>query len=510
MIVSTGYSLGSYSPVTRPPSARTVRRATRVQMQCGAPQFADVEQSHVRIPRMDANGRIVGHMTMPVAALGDFGFSLNPAKLVKGIGKGASAIGKGAVAVVKAVPKAAETVGKGTVAVVKAVAHALPSPADYDPERLIVIGLTDPAKFAVLTGAASLVVPGLGAAYMAQFLLPQAIGTGLPLAVGKAVAKGGWDRVVNNILEPIYKDLGDKAKFLVDYALNGNSAIARWGVRKVADKLGESVVKAILLAIADSAQIIDVIRNPSQLKEEGTFINLADLIQKVASSGAVGQGGFRDGALATGEVLRALAPSISIILKRGVEGVPDAIDRTAQKVLGFSPKEILALPKEAQVAIAKAKFSNENGFKLGILNGATTAIKSLADALGKLPWGVGKVFTAILGAIEKMVADVQKFLEMVKAMAANPGAMMPSTPPPLEPPPPDPSPAPPPTPVVVAPAPAPEPANTGVIPPPPDPRVAMKPSSGSRLAKMLVGAGGGALIGGPAGALIGGAAGAIL
>lgn len=434
----------------------------------------------------------------------------------KGVGKAASVVAKGAVAV----GKGAAAVGKGAVSVVGKVVDVLglPSPADYDPERLIVIGLTDPVKYAVLLGAATIVVPGLGTAYVSGFALPQAIATGFPMAVAKAYARGGWDQVIRNILDPIVDDLGSKAQFVIDYALNGNSALARWAVKKVAAKLPANVIKGVLLAVAESVAVVDAVRKPGSLKEESTFISLAELMKKVGSSGVLGHGGGASTAVTTaGEVVHALAPAISILLKQGPGGLGAAVESTSRRVLGFSPSDIQALPEIARREFVKAKlaaarsigfsgaFSDAQApisFKL--VDNLSRALSDVAAALNKLPWGVGKIITGALKDVQAMVAQVKGFYAQAQQLAAGAGTpgqvqapvALPSSPTAT---------SAPTSSTSATPAPA-QMAPTPIIRASPR---SMPPASAQKLAltPALLAAGGGMVVAGPLGAILAGGAG---
>lgn len=424
----------------------------------------------------------------------------------KGVAKGAVAAGKGIAAGAGAVKSAVGTVVNTALKVVDKVTFGiLPSPLDYEPERLIVIGLTDPISFAILGAAINVVMPGLGAAYMAMFSFPAAPVSGFPLAVGKSYAVGGWNRVIKNILDPLANGLKDQAKFLIDYCLNGNSAIARWACKRVARDMTDSVMKGVVWALSESVEIVDAVRSPSKLKDEATWLGLATLMKKLVEGGTFGKGSMAKAVGFCAAIIDAMAGPVSILLKKGVGGLIDAVDGACKKTLGFGPSDLKNLPDIAKREFAKAKTAAGNVLKIDIVDGFAGAMTDITRALRKLPWGVDKLLDGIMKPIQEMVKQIKAFLADAKALAAQlnsgqaPALPVASSPPPpaaTPPAPPEATPTPPPaaTPPVVP---------TPQVPPPPPPKAGVA-------GPLLAGVGAGFVVGGPAGALLGGGVGLVL
>lgn len=353
----------------------------------------------------------------------------------------------------------------------------LPSPDDYDPENLIVTTFTNPIKFGVLTGLAAIIFPP-AVAYMAAFALP-APAAGLTLALGKAYLRGGAQRVVDNILEPLGEYLGNLLNTIIDFAFNREVALVRWVLRKIASKLPDAVPKGIVLALADAADaVVDALRNIASLKGEGFYVDVGGAITKVSAQFS---GQLQEALRLAGDAIHAGGRAVSIIIDKGLAGLKEAMNAFVEVILGI-PEGFEALPQTAQVEIARAKVAGI-AMATAIVQNLNQGIRDFANAASNIPGGLKDLLGAAAGLTGKFSDEVAAFLERLMALASVVDDPIPEGPSPNQIPTPD-----------SGPAPAPS-------------------ASGGATSKLLaIGAGGlvGALLGGPVGAVVGAGAGVAL
>lgn len=268
----------------------------------------------------------------------------------------------------------------------------LPQPDEYDPENLITLPVRDPARYAVLTGYASVVVPVLGTGYMAQFV-PPGIVLGLQLAIPLSLARGGWDRVWTKIFEPLLNAAGETGLAALDFALHGQSGIAKHAMLRVANLIpGYPIEKGILQAIAKEApSIIDAVRDPTKIKEAPVFISIGNTLKAIAPTGPIQlAGGF----------LSDFGPSISGLLKGNYM---EAVDHASYKVLGVSFTQLQKMPAEM-----KAQVASINPSALTSLGAALTTVQGFTTAMQKVNFPViAKLLSNIQGQLGKITTDVK-------------------------------------------------------------------------------------------------------
>ena len=395
-------------------------------------------------------------------------------------------IAKGAVSGVKAVGgvvvRTVKTVGHAAGSVIKFIAGGdFPTPADYEPENLCVTAWTDLPKFVLLSALAGIIFPP-ALLYMGAYAPPSPVG--LTAGIAQAAAKGGWDRVVSKILDPIYDVATEYAQALLDFSLNGKAALVRWALKKIAKKFPEdSVGRGIVLALSEAADtVIDAIRDFSAALKEGSFWEgVGKAFRRVAAQFT---GNLRMVLEILGSALEEGAEAIATLVRDSVSGIPDALDNLLKRILKI-PDGFKDLPASAKAALAK--IWNSEGKLAGLenlFNNIDVAMKDFAETLKKLPFKVG----GFIGEVAKVVAIfVERGLEYLRQLLGLANYQEPGTPAP--------------------PAPAPSPAPLpGPQPPPP------AKDSGGLSKLLLIGAAGvaGALIGGPVGGVVGAGLGATL
>lgn len=404
----------------------------------------------------------------------------------------------------------------------------LPAPSDYDFETMFVIGATNPAKLAVMAAVAGIVVPAIGSGVVGAFAFPMSLASALPLVLPVTAArakKAGEkfeDRLWRVLFKPIIRHLGKMAGALIDYALNGNSALARYAVREIAEGLGVTIEAGILMAAAESTQIVDAIRKPDLLREEGTLVSLGELILKVADSEPFKSRGPGAPLRLVGETLKTMARPVSVLLKKGPGATPEAFAALMKQTIGFTPEELGALSEDARRQIAKQKLEAQ-ALPAQIVRALGSAVGDVGKALGRLPYGAGKAIQDVLASVTKLSSDSLKFLDELDRIAKSPPPA-PATPPPgaatpprasepQRPEPPKPPATPPPTPPVVVlqpppPAQALPPVSAPSVPPQERPAPAAPRKAAPPLLPALVAGAAGGLAFGPVGAAVG--AGAVL
>ena len=352
------------------------------------------------------------------------------------------------------------------------IAGDLPSPDDYEPENLCVTAWTNPPKFAILSAVAGLVFPP-ALLYMAAYVPPSPVG--FTAGMVQAFIKGGGERVITKILEPVGDHIAEILNVVIDYALNQDVALIRWALRKIASRLGDGVPKGIILALADAANsVVEAIKNLPALKSEGFYIDVGESIERISDRF---EGRLQGALRLAGAAIKAGGAAISIILNRGVEGLKDAKDTLMSGLLGI-PGDFDALSQRAQTEIAKAK-APLIGTAGAIVQNLHQGIADLASAAENIPGNLGDLARTLLDLVSRLAGDARAFLERLLGLAATSEE---------------------PTPGGGAPVPAPAPT------PAPSP-------AGGGLSKIFaIGAGGllGAILGGPIGGVVGAGAGAAL
>lgn len=398
-------------------------------------------------------------------------FEIIAKDIIHGVAKVGTTIVRTVSSAVGAVGSAIEFVGGG-----------LPSPRDYEPENLAVTAWTDPPKFALLAVCAGIVFPP-ALVYMASYQPPNIVG--LTAGLAEAAARGGTDRVISKILNPIFDHLQEQATALIDYALNGNAALVRWALKKIAQRLPDDTAKAIILAIAESSdEIVNVIRDINALRTEDFWAGLGQSIENVSQK--FGDPNLKAILLATGAALKGGSTSITILVNKGVEGVHDAIESLKTQVLGLPPGfEDLDLPAKIQIARSKVEAGAGSPIVLlgALASGVYDGVTNLEAAARRLPGRLGDTLSNLIGLLAQVAEAVNTFIQQLLALAQEP---LPTVPPPSD---------------TTGPAPVPAPT--------PQPTKA-KPMN---LTKLLMIAGGGVagfLLGGPVGGAVGAGAGALL
>lgn len=386
-----------------------------------------------------------------------------------------------------AIARGANAIAGVAGSIIDFVAGGFPTPADYEPENLCVTAWTDPPKFALLSAVAAIVFPP-ALLYMGVYVPPNV--TGLTLGLAEALAKGGPERAISKILDPLYNAVADLAGALLDYAFNGNAALVRWAIKKVADRLPDDVLKGILLACSEAADsIVEVIQSANKLKDEAFYVGLGDAITRASQKFFEGNRGLRDTLSWIGDAIKGGGAAIATLVEKGAAGVQEAFAKLAEKVLGI-PADFDRLTEKAKAEIAAAKAQIMEGGKSPLdlfhafVSNLRSGVAAVADALRKLPLKIGQLLGGLIDLLGQLIAKAEAFIAGLMGLAQRwmEGAFNP-----------------PPPPVVVTPTPIP-----GPIPTEPTPA-----SSGSLL--LILGGGlVGGLLGGPVGAGLGAGAGAFL
>lgn len=223
-------------------------------------------------------------------ALGSYGLNLNPLKIIS---KVASTVADSAGDVARTVVDSAgdvlrtvaDSVGDVAGAALK-VLSKLPLAKEYSPDKLIVTAFNHPLKFSELSAAAWIAAPGLGAAYMAQFIPPAP--TAWPLVIETALAKGGPKYFISDVLKPI---VSNNAKLALAFAKNGPEGFVLQLVRSEIEDLPDSLgtIKAFALAIASSTSTLNTVRGGvDSLSKASSFSMIGDSLLDVASSFGAG------------------------------------------------------------------------------------------------------------------------------------------------------------------------------------------------------------------------------
>ena len=361
-------------------------------------------------------------------------------------------------------------------AAVKFVAGDLPSPDDYDPENLIITAYTDPIKFGLLTAVATIIFPP-AVFYMAAYAPPNPVG--LTAALAESFARGGGQRVVDKILEPLADHFGKMLNTAIDFAINRDAALVRWALRKIAARLDDGVPKGIILALADAGNaVVEAIKNIAELKSEGFYVDVGSAISKVADQFV---GPLKEALTLAGNAIKAGGRAVAILVDKKLAGLKEAMDAFLEGILGI-PQGFEALPRVAQVEIARAKVTGI-AMVSAITQNLKQGIDDFAAAAQHLPSGIRDLVGSVTGLVAKFAEDVVGFLDNLMSLAQ------------VE------------VPVPGDEAPAPTTPDTGT------PGSGPTPASGGGMSKLLaIGAGGlvGALLGGPIGAVAGAAGGAVL
>jgi hypothetical protein len=382
------------------------------------------------------------------------------------------------------VARAADTIAGAVGSVISFIGGGFPTPADYEPENLCVTAWTDPPKFALLSAVAAIVFPP-ALLYMGVYVPPNV--TGLTLGIAEALAKGGTDRVISKILDPLYNAVKDLAGALIDFALNGKPALVRWAIRKIAERLkDEPLLQGILLGLSEAADsIIEAIRDVTEaLKSESFYVDLGDAIKRAAQKFFEGNQSIRDTLTWIGGAISGGGIAIATLVEKGVDGLQEAFAKLAEKILGI-PADFDRLSERVRIEIAKAKAQITSGGKSALdlfhvfVSNLRSGVAAVADALRKLPFKIGDILGSFMDLLGELVARAEAFILGLLGLAQQPE---PESPPP-------------------APAPAP--------PTQPDRDEPAAPSGGGLL-WMIGAAVAGGLLAGPPGAIGGAAAGALL
>lgn len=335
----------------------------------------------------------------------------------------------------------------------------LPAPSDYDFETMFVIGATNPAKLAVMSAVAGIVVPVIGAGVVQAFAFPLSIASALPLVLPVTAVRAKQrgekfeERLWKVVLQPVVRQLGKYANALLDYALNGNSALARYAVREIAENLNVTVEAGILMAVAESTQIVDAIRKPALLREEGTLVSLGELVLKVADSEPFKSRGLGGPLRLVGETLTTTARPVSILLKKGPGATPEAFAALMKQTVGVTPESLGALTEEARRQVAKQAVEAQ-ALPTKIVRALGSVVGDVSKALSRLPYGAGKAIQDVLASATALSSDSLKFLDDLDRIAKSPPPAPPTTAPTERPAPPAPPAAPPPLPAPAGPPPA--------------------------------------------------------
>ena len=332
-----------------------------------------------------------------------------------------SAVG---VAIAQGVVKIGTVIARGVKAVAGAVGSAIrfvagefPSPKDYEPENLCVTAWLDPPKFALLSAVAAIVFPP-SLFYIGLYVPPNMAGVTLGLA--EAFVRGGTQRVIDKILDPLFDAIEELVSTLLDYAFNGNAALIRWALRKIASRLPEGVVQAITLSLAEAADaVIDALKDIQALKSENFFAHVGEAMEKVASQFS--------GELATylssmGSAIKAAARAISIVMEKGIDGLLEAVNSLTTMLLGI-PADFASLARQAQVQIAQAKIFGEGGAATAILasvvQGVRGGLEGLYETAKELPFQFGEVIGDALDPISQLVIRIDEFIQNLFNLAAE-------------------------------------------------------------------------------------------
>lgn len=398
---------------------------------------------------------------------------------------------KGVQIVGGAIVRGVSAVGHAIGSVISFVAGGFPSPADYEPENLCVTAWTDPAKFAVLSAVAAIIFPP-ALLYMGTYVPPSVLG--LTAGLAQAMIKGGTERVIAKILNPLFDAVAELAGALLDYAFNGNAALVRWAIKKIAQRLPDSVVKGVLLALSTAADtIIDAIKSASRVTEEGFWDEIGKSVREAGAKFFGTNMELRTHLEWIGNAIAGGGAAVAILIDKQLGGVQEAFQTMAARVLGLGA-EFDRLPERerAYIADAKAQVGSDGKSQLDVFHMLMANLKdgaaSLADALKKLPFKIGDILGAIVGLLSAVLTKVEQFIDGLLALAGawRDGMFNPAPPP------------------MTTPLPPAQEIPTPIVDEPP---------TGSLFGKLLfVAAGGiaGALVGGPPGLVVGAAAGAVI
>lgn len=376
--------------------------------------------------------------------------------------------------------------------------------ADYeDIERLFVIAWTDPVQFWKMVFAATFVIPVLGPAYVLSMQTP----VGIAKAIGDSFARGeqikrgsGWQRVWDKLLYPIWQKNSSLVWDIIKYGPSPAALVVFLLKREATNERYPAEVKAMMLALADSADLVDVLADPKRITEPGTISKIGSTLVRVASV-------FEQNAPAVAGTVRGLgramelnAVPISILMKRGPAGAAEALDEFGGRILGVRPSVIQTRGIDAVRAAAAP-----NADLLRSMKEIERAINALGAAIDGIRW---KELQAVLaGPVrfvrELMAGQIKSIEDLMRALSAPPTAPAPAVQPRL--------PAPQPQPPVRTPGPVP------VTPIAVEPEIVAPvavapaaPAGQSVVVLAVAGAGAGLLVGGPIGAGVGGVLGLLL
>lgn len=357
------------------------------------------------------------------------------------------------------------------------IAGDLPSPDDYEPENLCVTAYLEPIKFGVLSALAGLVFPP-ALLYMGAYVPPSPVG--ITAGIAQALIRGGPQRVISKILEPLFNAVADLAGTLIDFGLNGKPALVRWALRKIASRLPEGVHQAIILSLAEASdEILDAIKNIAAFKEAGIYEVIGAGLERVSGKFS---GELKAYLQTAGGAIQAGAAAIGILVDRGPEGLREAFAVFTEKLLGIPPN-FESLPDTVKAQIAKAKVLGEQA-PVAVVGAVTQALESglqnLAAATEQLPTSISGAVGGIVGLVSQVVGRVNDLAQELLGLATRGDEAEVGGPPPDD-----------------------SGLSEGDIPMPPA-------RGGPSIA--LIGAGGilGAVLGGPAGAILGAGAASLL
>lgn len=294
----------------------------------------------------------------------------------------------------------------------------------YEPIRLYVTMLTNPARFAVLRGFASVFTGSAAEVYFAT-LQTSAVAQVAVLVT----TEGGREYAMKNLILPLaqfgFTIIG---VFLALFGGGIPAAVAmviKYQAQQVFNSGRQPAdpgpALAVLMAIASYGDQLADFFNPSKWAEGGTWRKLGSLIRLVAKEGRL-TGPVADGFNVIGLTLQTIGGTVQNIQ----EGKPlsKTLDLICVDFFGFTATQFQA--HAAQGTLAKlVKDSNTDPLMVRLftfvapaMEGVITALTFFADALAWL----GHIFGGwdLMDGLAKSLRDIRQFIrEMEKIQAAT-------------------------------------------------------------------------------------------
>lgn len=321
-------------------------------------------------------------------------------------------------------------------------------PSDFDPENFAYTAINDVPRAIYLSTVWGVLPPGA----RTFFKLPEiacppdpvlAVLCAFPtsLARGKAEGAGnnGWDRVWDKLLQPLLTHSWEGFLALVNtgFSLPGFYANRVLNTECKSNRHAPQI-RAMHCALANYGNLFKLATKPELIKEDYSLREIGDLMVKAADS--LQNANDKSFVKTVGKIVFTYATPISVVLKQGTAGVPEALDDICEIITGIKFTRLTALVSKAggdfKAAASNAIDQGESLKDAQTSSDAINSAKGLGDALdgmvkafNEIPWpvlqNVGKflsdAFGIFVGVIKGRITTIEQFVA-----AAN-GQPIPST-----------------------------------------------------------------------------------